>query len=174
VCLASGVTGLWWPRSCGGRLHHWWLVPWRPHSQCSWHPPLLAFLLAPWAAISPFPLISVFPTSSPITIFFVALIVLLVIAVVVGLAFALLIVAVAAVAALVVLVALILAAVFALLFGHAWGMSDRRCRALVESWVGGGGRKLAVAERECAGGATPMPLSSSKRSVLYFDHLSVN
>jgi hypothetical protein len=80
--------------------------------------------------------------------FFVALVVLLVVAVVVGLAFALLVVAVAAVAvaavavaaaavavaavavaavaavvavALVVLVALVLAAVFALLFGPAWG-----------------------------------------------------
>ena len=61
-----------------------------------------------------------------VTIFFVALIVLLVVAVVVGLAFALLVVAVAAVAAaaaaaLIVLVALVLAAVFALLFGSAWG-----------------------------------------------------
>jgi len=61
-----------------------------------------------------------------IAVFFVALIVLLVVAMVVGLAFALLVVAVAAVAAaaaaaLVVLVALVLAAVFALLFGPAWG-----------------------------------------------------
>jgi hypothetical protein len=63
-------------------------------------PPLLVFLSAPWAAISPFPLISFFLT------------------------FALLVIAVAAVAvavALVVLVALILAPVFTLLFGPACG-----------------------------------------------------